>query len=401
MFSVLLLSYVLNSIDRNAFSILTVEVRNQMSLSLPQIGLAATVFTLGMGLAALPTGKLLRFMSHKNVVLLGLLIFSAATFLTAYSKALPDLLAYRFVSGLGEAMQVTALIAIGTSYFHRNRALVTGLISFAYGIGAVVAPLATAALLKAYDWKMPFIVFGLAGIVMMILVAFGVGTWFSESKAIEEHANSPANHANPDASDTIWNPASILLGLASLCNGVAVFGAFGLYPLYLRTVIGLSPLQVGTVMSFVGIGGFLAPVGGWLGDRFGYQKILFVALPIVALSGGFPFTGLLGQSVTVYAVFAFFFGLSVVGLFYANMSAIIIESMSPAKTGIASGLFVSSYYIPAAFAGLLLGWLKEVSNWTTAGLLQTSGFAIASLIFIIVARMTRTRAISPVMNVAN
>jgi MFS transporter, DHA1 family, inner membrane transport protein len=122
MFGVLLVSYVLNSIDRNLFSILTVEVRKQMSLSLPEIGLAATVFTLGMGVAALPTGKLLTFVSRKSIVLIGLFIFSVATWLTAYSRGLPDLLAYRFVSGFGEAMQVTALIAIGASYFHKRPA---------------------------------------------------------------------------------------------------------------------------------------------------------------------------------------------------------------------------------------------------------------------------------------
>src|SRR5882757_9203394 len=99
---ILLLSYVLNSIDRSLFSILTIEVRDAMSLSLPQVGLASTVFTLGMGFAGIPTGYLLSSMSRKSVVLVGLFVFSAATFLTAYAKGLPDLLAYRFVSGLGE-----------------------------------------------------------------------------------------------------------------------------------------------------------------------------------------------------------------------------------------------------------------------------------------------------------
>src|ERR1700749_510271 len=119
MFFILLLSYVLNSIDRGLFSVLAIEVRDAMSLSLPQVGLAATVFTLGMGLAGLPTGYLLSIMSRKAVVLLGLFVFSVATLLTAYAQGLPDLLAYRFLSGLGEAMQVTALIAIGASYFHK------------------------------------------------------------------------------------------------------------------------------------------------------------------------------------------------------------------------------------------------------------------------------------------
>jgi len=396
MFLVLLLSYILNAIDRSLFSILTIEVRDAMSLSLPQVGLAATVFTLGMGLAGLPTGYLLNIMSRKSVVLLGLFVFSVATFLTAHARGLPDLLAYRFISGLGEAMQVTALIAIGASYFYTRRALITGLISFAYGIGAFTGPSMTASLLNAYDWKMPFIAFGLVGIVVMGIVALGVRPWFSESKANEEQANvDHGNLAASEATDTIWNPTTILLGLASICSGVAVYGFSGLYPTYLRGALGFSPQQAALVMGAIGVGGFLAPIGGWLGDRVGYHKVLFVALPLAALSGGISFTEL-GRSVILHAVVAGVFGIAVLSLLYANMSAIIINSMGPAKTAQTSGLFIASYYIPAAFAGYLLAQLKEASNWTTAGILQTSGFALLAMILIMVAGTRRKPAMSPV-----
>lgn len=393
---ILLVSYVLNSIDRSLFSILTIEVRDAMGLSLPQVGLAATVFTLGMGLAGIPTGYLLSSMSRKSVVLVGLFVFSAATFLTAYAKGLPDLLAYRFISGLGEAMQVTALIAIGASYFFKNRALVTGTISFAYGIGAFIGPALTASLLKAYDWRAPFIVFGLVGIVIMAIVALGVRTWFSESKANEENANRDVGHlAGSVADETIWNPTTILLGLASICAGIAVYGFSGLYPTYLRSALGFSPQQAAQVMGAIGIGGFLAPVGGWLGDRFGYQNVLLVALPLAALSGGISFTEL-DRSVMLHAVVAAVFGIAVLSLIYANLSAIIINSNGPAKTAQTSGLFIASYYIPAAFAGYLLAELKEASNWTTAGILQTSGFALLSMILIVVAGALRRPALSPI-----
>jgi MFS family permease len=396
MFVVLLLSYVLNSIDRSLFSILTIEVRDAMSLSLPEVGLAATVFTLGMGLAGLPTGYLLSIMSRRSVVLLGLFVFSVATLLTAYARGLPDLLAYRFISGLGEAMQVTALIAIGASYFHKHRALVTGTISFAYGIGAFIGPAITASLLKAYDWKAPFIVFGFVGFVMMAVVAIGVRSWFSENKANEEHANGDnSSHADPGANDTIWNPTTILLGLASICSGIAVYGFSGLYPTYLRSALGFSPQQAAQVMGAIGIGGFLAPIGGWLGDRVGYHKVLFLALPLAALSGGISFTEL-GRSVILHAVVAGVFGIAVLSLLYANLSAIIINSMGPAKTAQTSGLFIASYYIPAAFAGYLLAQLKEASDWTTAGVLQTSGFALIAVILIVVAGTTRRPALAPI-----
>jgi MFS transporter, DHA1 family, inner membrane transport protein len=396
MFFVLLLSYVLNSIDRSLFSVLAIEVRDAMKLSLPQVGLASTMFTLGMGVAGIPTGYLLSFMSRKAVVLLGLLIFSVATFLTAYSTGLTDLLAYRFVSGLGEAMQVTALIAIGASYFYKRRALMTGTVSFAYGVGSFIGPTMTASLMSAYSWKMPFIVFGLVGIVMMAIVALCVRLWFSESKANEEQVKSSQLDitSSSDANDTIWNPTTITLGLATVCAGIAVFGFSGLYPTYLRGSLGFSPQQAAQVMSAIGIGGFLAPLGGWLGDRIGYRKVLMVALPLAALTGGISFTEL-ERSVTLHAVVAAIFGIAVLSLLYSNMSAVIINSMGPAKTAQTSGLFIASYYIPAAFAGYLLAQLKEATDWTTAGILQTSGFALVAMVLIMIAGKTRQPAMAP------
>jgi MFS transporter, DHA1 family, inner membrane transport protein len=393
MFFVLLVSYVLNSIDRQLFAVLVIEVREAMGLSLPQVGLASTVFTLGMGLAGIPTGYLLSFVSRKAVVLLGLFIFSVATLLTAYARALPDLLAYRFVSGLGEAMQVTAIIAIGASFFHERRALMTGAVSFAYGVGAFVGPGMTASLLKAYDWKMPFMVFGLAGFVMMAVVAIFIRPWFSESRANEVQA--AANLAGPDADETIWNAKTVALGLASVCAGLAVFGFGGLYPTYLRSALGFTPQQAAMVMAAMGAGGFLAPLGGWLGDRIGYHRVLMVALPLAALSGGLAFTEL-DRSLVLHAMVAGTFGVAVLSLLYSNLSAIIISSMGPAKTAQTSGLFIASYYIPAAFAGLLLAQLKEALNWTAAGVLQTSGFALIAMILIVVAVTMRQSAMAPV-----
>jgi DHA1 family inner membrane transport protein len=396
MFFILLLSYVLNSIDRGLFSVLAIEVRDAMSLSLPQVGLAATMFTLGMGLAGIPTGYLLGRTSRKSVVFLGLFVFSVATLLTAYATGLADLLAYRFVSGLGEAMQVTALIAIGASYFYRNRALMTGVVSFFYGVGSFAGPMMTASLLSAYGWKMPFVVFGIGGIVAMAIVALCVRPWFSESKANEENASGDRNdRADSGLNDTIWNAKTITLGIASVCAGVAVFGFSGLYPTYLRSALGFSPQQAAWVMSAIGIGGFFAPVGGWLGDRMGSQNVLIAALPLAALAGGLSFTEL-NRSVMLHAVVAVVFGIAVLSLLYANMSAIIINSLGPAKTAQTAGLFIASYYIPAAFAGYTLAQLKEVSNWTTAGVLQTSGFALIAMILVIIAGTTRRPELSPV-----
>jgi predicted MFS family arabinose efflux permease len=244
----------------------------------------------------------------------------------------------------------------------------------------------TAVLLNLHSWRMPFIVFGVTGIVFVLLIQFGIKSWFSEIDADKEN-ESKAFHGHNELhydGSTIWNPVTILLSLATICAGVTAFGFFGLFPLYLRNGLGFSPTQAAAVLGLIGIGGFTAPIGGWIGDRIGYYKVLFVTVPVMGLSAGVSYTAL-GGSVLWHAFFALVQGIAVIGVLYANLSAVIIKSMNRDKSGTASGMFVSSYYIPAAFAGYLVGWLKDISDWTTAGMTVSFGFAAISVILLFIA----------------
>lgn len=389
MFAVLLVSYVVNAMDRQLFSVLAPDVRNALGLSVPQVGLAATVFTLGIGVAGLPTGYLLGRTSRKTVGLLGLIIFSVATYLTASVHGMPDLLLYRFVSGLGESMQLTAILAIGTTYFLQHRALAASSLNFTFGIGAVIGPNLGAAILGATRWQMPFIVFGLLGAVALVLVMALVKPWFTEIQAAEQHE---CGGAEVGVADTLWARTPMMLALATVFAGLAIYGYLGLYPTYLREALGFTPKEAGLAVSFYGFGALMSLFGGWLGDKVDYRKLLCVSLLLSAVTGGLLFTGL-GKSLPLHIAFSFVFGTAVSGMAYANLSAGIIKSVTRAKASYASGLFVASLYIPAAFAGYILGQMKEVLGWTTGGILQISGCAFIAAVLSIIATAGQQRTV--------
>ncbi|HEY8605892.1 MAG TPA: MFS transporter [Noviherbaspirillum sp.] len=376
MFIILLVSYVINAMDRQLFSVLAPDVRSALGLSLPQVGLAATVFTLGMGVAGIPTGYLLGKMSRRAVTIIGLIIFSAATYLTAYAKGMPDLLLYRFVSGLGEAMQLTALLAIGTTYFLRHRALAASSLNFTFGIGAIIGPNLGAAILGATQWQMPFMVFGLMGAVVLVLIMLFVKPWFTETQVSEQDAGMVREDG---LADTIWARTPMTLALATAFAGLAIYGYLGLYPTFLRDALGFTPKEAGLAVSFYGFGALLSLFGGWLGDKYDYRKLLIVSLIISAASGGILFAGL-GKSLALHIVFSFVFGAAISGMVYSNLSAGIIKSVKRRNASYASGLFVASLYIPAAFAGYLLGVLKEDFGWSAAGIAQVAGCALISAV---------------------
>ena len=383
MFVLLLLSYVVNAMDRQIFSILATDVRRDLGLTVPQVGFAATVFTLGIGVAGLPTGYLMGVMSRKNVATIGLILFSVATFMTAYATSMPDLLLYRFVSGLGEAMQLTALLAIGTTYFYKSRAVAASSLNFTFGIGAIIGPNLGAAILSTSGWKMPLIVFGVLGFVVLIPILIFVKTWFTEVKVSDGDKQELALDNEEGLADSIWAKKPVILALATVFAGFAIYSYLGLYPTFLREALGFTPKQAGFAVSFYGFGALLSLIGGFLGDRYDYRKVLFAALAIAAVSGGLLFTGM-EKSLTLHSVFSFVFGGSISGMVYSNLSAGVIKSVKRIHASQASGLFVTSLYVPAAFTGYILGALKEAIGWSTAGIIMVSGCAVIAAILSIV-----------------
>ncbi len=382
MFMLLLFSYVINAMDRQLFSVLATDVRQALDMSLPQVGLASTVFTLGMGVAGIPTGWLLSKMSRRNVSVMGLLVFSVATIMTAYSRGMGDLLLYRFISGLGEAMQLTAILAIGTTYFLNHRAVAASSLNFTFGIGAIIGPNLGALIQSHMGWQMPFIAFGLAGLPVAILIMVCVKSWFSEVSIESQQGQMQA--VDDAASDSLLSRTPVMLAIATICAGLVIYGYLGLYPTYLREALGFTIKEAGFAVSFYGLGALLSLLGGWLGDKFDYRKILFASLCAAAISGGMLFTPLQG-SLTLHATLSFIFGATVSGMVYANLSAGIIKSVKRAKASQASGLFVASLYIPAAFAGYLLGAMRDIVGWTQAGIFQLTGFALISAVLCIMA----------------
>ena len=138
--AILILSYCVNAMDRTLFPLILSDVRKEYGFTLPQAGLMSTVFTIGMALAGIPTGYLMARYTRKTVIQVGILIYPAMTIITVFATGFPDMLVYRAITGVGEAMQLTALLAVFSSYFSRYRAAGVGILNYAYAGGAFIGP---------------------------------------------------------------------------------------------------------------------------------------------------------------------------------------------------------------------------------------------------------------------
>ena len=370
-FGVLVGSYVINAMDRQLFPLVAADVRREYGFSLAGVGLLSTVFTLGMAVAGVPTGLLLARFSRRGVLQAGIALFSAGTALTIVSRGFTDMLAYRTATGIGEAMQLTVLLAIAANYFEGHRAAALGAVNFAFAIGAITGPMLGGALLAAYgSWHVPMLVFGALGFAAMVVIAAGVDS------SSTERDGPAAMHADDGGAATLVNRNTILLTVMSLFGGLVIYGYLGLYPTFLRERLGYSPTSAGSVMSLYGLGALMSIAGGWIGDRGSPRLVLSATFVVAAMLGYLLFNG--SASYYWQAVLSFAWGVVVSGIVYVNLAGYHVKAVRRDLAGRASGVFVTSLYLSAAFAGYLMGWIANRAGWGTAGTIQVSVCSLAA-----------------------
>jgi DHA1 family inner membrane transport protein len=365
MYCVLLASYAVNAADRQLFPLLAHDVRLQYGFSLSDTGLLTTIFTLGLAVAGLPTGFLLSRFTRKTVLLLGIAIFSAGTALTVLATGFSDMLLYLAATGIGEAMQLTVMIAIAANYFIGYRAAAIGSMNVFFGLGAFSGPILGGILVATYkSWHVPMIAFGLLGCVMIAVIALTVRPWFSETLRAADAK------ADVRGAPTLFNRNTLILTLLSVIAGLVLFGFTGLYPTYLREGLHYTPKQAGYVTSFYGAGALISILGGWLGDRFSPRIVLSAAFFCVAALGYLCFHG--SGATVPQAILTACYGAFGSGTIYVNLAGYHVKAVRSSQSSRASGMFVTSFYASAATAGYVMGGLVSHAGWAVAAELQIS-----------------------------
>ncbi|MGO4712711.1 MFS transporter [Bradyrhizobium sp. 2TAF24] len=373
MFGLLLASYVVNAMDRQIFPLLAADVRKEYGFSLADTGLLSTIFTLGMAVAGWPTGYLLARASRKAVLQIGIAIFSAGTVLTAYATGFADMLIYRAATGIGEAMQLTALIAIATTAFTRYRSVAVGAINASFGVGAIVGPLLAGVVLSFHgSWHGPIMVFGVIGFVAMAVIALAV------RPAITEVQRRADGVQVVGGASTLLNRNTVILTVLSLIGGLIIYGYLGMYPTFLREQLHVAPADTGAIMSIYGLGVLCSLIGGWFGDRFSPRAVFGLAFLGAAVLGFLLFA--YAQSFAAHAALSFLWGFIVSGTIYVNLAGSHVKAVDGALAGRASGVFVTSLYGAAAIAGYLIGFIASLAGWGQAGLIQITLLSVAGAV---------------------
>jgi sugar phosphate permease len=168
--ALLLLSGIVNYIDRATLAIANPLIREELGLSIADMGLLLSAFLWAYAFSQLPAGALVDRVGPRIMLPLSLGLWSLAQALGGVVRSFGEFFAARLLLGLGEAPQFPTSARVVRDWFNQcERGLATGIWNSSSTLGtAISAPLLTF-LMLSFGWRWMFALMGIAGVVIAIV----------------------------------------------------------------------------------------------------------------------------------------------------------------------------------------------------------------------------------------
>lgn len=330
--TLLVISGLINYLDRSTLSIANVPIRQEMGLSATQMGGLLSAFSLAYAFSQLPIGALLDRFGARLVLGLGMLVWSVAQLAGGLVQSLQQFLPARVFLGIGEAPQFPAGAKVLCEWFAvKERGKPTGVFTASSTLAPALAPPLLTALMLALGWRGMFVLMGALGVA----AAIGWYLLYRDRRDVALDASeveylSQGDQASAEERKVTASDYGALL--AARTSWGAIFGFMGviymlwLYltwlPAYLSTERGLTIAKAGWVLAIP----YLAGTMGVLASGVIADALLARGMtPIV--SRKYPiFAGLIGGALfTVPAAFtpstSFAVAFISLAMFFLNMSS--------------------------------------------------------------------------------
>ena len=362
-------------------------------------------YQLALVVSLLPFASLGEIIGYRRVYVWGLAVFTVASLLCAMSWSLPTLTAARIIQGFGASgiMSVnTALIRF--IYSSRSLGRGVGYNALVVAVSTAIGPTIAAGILSLGPWQWLFAVNVPLGLVAFVLalrvlpdtgrashrfdlgsavlnamtfgfLIFGIGeaahsaglaitlatlavALVSGIALIYRQLGLPAPMLPVDL---YRRPMFALSSLTSLCSFAAQGLAFVALPFYFQTVLGLSAVETGLLLTpWPVMTAIAAPIAGPLSDRFPPAimggiglAILCVGLALIATLPNHPGTvGIVWRMMICGSGF---------GCFQSPNLKAIMSSAPPERSGGASGIVATSRLVGQAIGAALVALCFGIS----------------------------------------
>jgi EmrB/QacA subfamily drug resistance transporter len=381
----------------------------QSDLGFTQSNLAWVVnsYLIAFGGLLLLSGRLGDLVGRKRILVAGLGVFTVASLLCGLSVTPEQLIAARFVQGIGGALSSAVALGMIVTMFPEQpeQARAFGVYSFVASAGASIGLLAGGILTHAISWHWIFFVNVPIGIVSIVLsvrlidsdrgiglksgadvigailvtaaLMLGVYTIVQTSQYGWTSAQTiglgalsilllagfvarQATARNPLLPLRVFRPRNVWgANLVQLLMVAGMLGFFFMNSLYMQRVLGLNPLQIGFAFLPVAvtIGVLSVGLSARLTTRFGARRVLLPALILVG-------TGLaLYMRLPVHSNYfvdllpgMLLLGVGA-GLVFPSLATLAMSSATESDSGLASGLLNTTAQVGGALGLAVLATL--------------------------------------------
>ena len=286
--------YTLSLMDRQLVAALVEPIRTEFALRDQDMGLiSGLAFAVFYATFGVPLARLADRNNRVTIIAASLLAWSVFTGLTGFARSFTHLLIARIGVAIGEAgCNPAAYSLIGDYFDSRRRATALSIFQMGGYIGSFLGLLLGGWIAHAYGWRAAFIIIGLPGLVVALLLKITV-------RELPRGYSDPARAVvEPPPTlrvlRTLWAKRSFRhLSFAAALHNFAIYGVGNWYAAFLMRSHGLSLRETTTTLALVTVaGGALGTyLGGLLSDRLAVRRQdnrFYLLIPAWSLIIGFP-----------------------------------------------------------------------------------------------------------------
>jgi predicted MFS family arabinose efflux permease len=345
---VLFVVYVFNFIDRQILSILIDPIKAELGASDTQMGfLTGFAFAVFYTVAGIPIARWADKGVRRNLIAVGLRVWSAMTALSGAAQTYLHLALARIGVGVGEAAGSPPAHSLISDYFApEKRATAISIYNSGIHVGVMLGYLAGGWINHFFNWRVAFLVVGVPGIVFALVVRFTVR---EPRRGMSEVKTGAAPDTTQDSIKDVFRFMLSMrsFALLSVATGIAAFSAYGFgswVPSYLRRVHEMGSGEIGTWIGLeAGIGGALGAIwGGRLADRWGARDPRwYLWVPALSLVAYLPFVyAFLIVDTPRLALFAYFGAITFAAMHLGPAIAITYALVKVRMRALASALLL-------------------------------------------------------------
>lgn len=279
----LTLAYLLAYCDRTIVTILVGPFKQDLGFSDSQVGLLIGFsFAIFYSVAGLPLGRITDRFNRRNLIIAGILTWSAATAACGLVNRLPGLFVARVCVGAGEACLVPAALSMIADYFGpRGRSKAVALFVCGAPLGQGMAYLLGGALLTRFaqlgvpqplagltrfPWQCIFLLLGMLGLLAVVLLSL-----IREPPRLHPDAAHDPGQRNDSLKALMAHHRPLLLGLilGPAIMSIAFYALLAWGPTMMSRRFGWTAADIALWFPPLGIlSGLLGPwLAAWLGTR--------------------------------------------------------------------------------------------------------------------------------------